>query len=176
MVNQVRGASVTINDLVLDPNTMQVAAVDAMLSVTVKNARNYLEGLKGMVPGMAEISLPADGEELALNSVLPMLDAFGVTPMLQVNDSHLVVYAGDKGTSQAKATLAQTIEKNGMLSIGMDYARFFSIMAETMRASGQPVPDELSSLTDMDMQIQVNMDIDEQGVVMNSEMTIGGTR
>ena len=176
MVNQVRGASATFNDIMLDPNTMQVSAVDAMLSVTVKNARNYLEGLKGMVPGMAEIDLPADGEELALNSVLPMLDAFGVSPMLQVNDSHLVVYAGDKGTSQAKATLAQTIEKNGMLSIGMDYARFFSIMAETMRASGQPVPDELSSLTDMDMQIQVNMDIDEQGVVMNSEMTIGGTR
>jgi hypothetical protein len=176
MVNGVRGASVTVNDLVLDANTMQVAAVDAMLSVTVKNARNYLEGLKGMVPGMAEISLPAEGEELALNSVLPMLDAFGITPMLQVNDSHLVVYAGDKGTSQAKATLQQAIDKNGMLSIGMDYARFFSIMVETMQASGQPVPDELSSLTDMDMQIQVNMDIDEQGVVMNSEMTIGGSK
>ncbi|WP_019676325.1 hypothetical protein [Arsukibacterium perlucidum] len=173
MVHSVQGASITINDLAMDPNSMQVSAIDAVLSVTVKNARSYLEGLKGMVPGMAEITLPADGEELALNSVLPMLDAFGVTPMLQVNDSHLVVYAGDKGTAQAKATLQQAIEKNGMLSFGMDYARFFGIMAESMQATGQPVPEEFSSLTEMNMQVQVNMDIDEQGVVMHSQMTMG---
>lgn len=173
MVHSVQGASITINDLAMDPNSMQVSAIDAVLSVTVKNARSYLEGLKGMVPGMAEITLPADGEELALNSVLPMLDAFGVTPMLQVNDSHLVVYAGDKGTAQAKATLQQAIAKNGMLSFGMDYARFFGIMAESMQATGQPVPEEFSSLTEMNMQVQVNMDIDEQGVVMHSQMTMG---
>ncbi|WP_213998401.1 hypothetical protein [Arsukibacterium sp.] len=173
MVHSVQGASVTINDLTLDPTTMQVSAVDAMISVTAKNARSYLEGLKAMVPGMAEITLPADGEELPLNSVLPMLDAFGVTPMLQVNDSHLVVYAGDKGTAQANTTLQQAIGKNGMVSFGMDYARFFGIMTQAMQASGQPVPEEFSSLTEMNMQVQANMDIDEQGMVMNSQMTMG---
>ncbi|MDX1677909.1 hypothetical protein [Arsukibacterium sp.] len=176
MVHSVQGASVTINDLVLDPNTMQVSAVDAMLSVTAKNARSYLEGLKAMVPGMAEIALPADGEELPLNTVLPMLDAFGVTPVLQVSDSHLVVYAGDKGTAQAKAVIEQPIAKNGMLSFGMDYARFFGTMAQAMQASGQPVPDEFSSLTEMQMQVQATMDIDEQGVVMHSQMTIGDAK
>lgn len=176
MVHSVQGASITINDLVLDPNTMQVSAADAMVSVTVKNARSYLEGLKGMVPGMSEITLPADGEELALNTVLPMLDAFGVSPMLQVSDSHLVVYAGDKGAAQASATLKQAIEKNGLLSFGMDYARFFGIMTETMQASGQPVPAEFSSLTEMKMQIQANMDIDQQGVVMHSQMAMGDAK
>lgn len=173
MVHSVQGTSVTINNLTLDPATMQVAAVDAMLSVTAKNARSYLEGLKAMVPGMAEITLPADGEELPLNTVLPMLDAFGVTPILQVSDSHLVVYAGDKGTAQAKALTKQAIEKNGMLSFGMDYARFFGIMEQAMQASGQPVPAEFSSLTEMKMQVQANMDINDQGVVMHSQMAIG---
>ncbi|SNY49616.1 hypothetical protein SAMN06297280_1480 [Arsukibacterium tuosuense] len=173
MVHSIQGASVTINNLAMDPNTMQVSAVDAMISVTAKNARSYLEGLKAMVPGTAEITLPADGEELPLNSVLPMLDAFGVTPMLQVNDSHLVVYAGDKGTAQAKATLQQAIQKNGMLSFGMDYAQFFGMMTEAMQASGQPVPEELSSFSEMKMQVQANMDIDEQGVVVHSQMTMG---
>lgn len=173
MVHSVQGMSVTVNDLALDPGTMQVSAADAMLSVTVKNARSYLEGLKGLVPGMAEITLPADGEELALNSILPMLDAFGVAPMLQVNDSHLVIYSGTQGQTQAAAVLSQAISKNGLMSFGMDYARFFGIMAQTMQASGQPVPEEFSSLTEMDMQIQVNMDIDQQGMVMHSEMTLG---
>ncbi|MBV2129281.1 hypothetical protein [Arsukibacterium indicum] len=176
MVHSVQGTSVTINNLAMDPNTMQPTAVDAMLSVTAKNARSYLEGLKAMVPGMAEITLPADGEELPLNTVLPMLDAFGVTPMLQVSDSHLVVYAGDKGTAQANAILQQAIEKNGLLSFGMDYARFFGIMQQAMQASGQPVPAEFSSLTDMNMQVQANLDIDKQGVVMQSQMTIGDAK
>ncbi|KKO44349.1 hypothetical protein WG68_16110 [Arsukibacterium ikkense] len=173
MVHSVQGMSVTVNDLVLDPGSMQVSAADAMLSVTVKNARSYLDGLKGMVPGMGDITLPADGEELALNSVLPMIEAFGVVPVLQVNDSHLVIYSGKQGQAQAAAVLSQAISKNGLMSFGMDYARFFGIMAESIQAAGQPLPDEFSSLTDMKMQIQVNMDIDQQGVVMNSEMNLG---
>jgi hypothetical protein len=172
MVHSVQGASITVNDVTLDASTMQVSALDAMLSVTVKNARSYVEGLKAMVPGMAEITLPADGEALPLNSLLPMLDAFGVTPMLQVSDSHVVVYSGDKGQDQAVALLKQPIEKNGLLSFSMDYGRFFGIMSETMQASGQPIPAEFSSLTEMDMQLQLTLDIDKQGVVLHSQMLL----
>lgn len=176
LVHSVQGASITVNDVTLDASTMQVSALDAMLSVTVKNARSYLEGLKAMVPGMAEMTLPADGEALPLNSLFPMLDAFGVTPMLQVSDSHVVVYSGDKGQAQAVAVIKQPIEKNGLLSFGMDYARFFGIMSETMQASGQPIPAEFSSLTEMDMQLQLTMDIDKQGVVMHSQMLLGSAK
>ena len=45
------------------------------------------------------------------------------------------------------AVAAEPLEKNGLLSFGMDYGQFFQTLEAAMAATGEPVPAELQQLS-----------------------------
>lgn len=173
MANGVQGMSMTINSLTLDSSTMQPTAVDALVSVSVANARSFIGGLAALSPALADVELPQSGEEADLTQLIPQAAMLGVAAKVKLADDHVLVYSGTTAKQQADAVAASKLEKNGLFSMGLDYAAFFNTLAQAMESSGQPVPDNFKALQEMDMKLMMSVDITEQGIQTKTRMEVG---
>lgn len=172
MANGLQGASVTVNSLTMDNTTMQPTELDALLTMSVENVRSFIEGLAMLSPGLADVKLPAAGVEVDLADIVPQAAMFGVAAKLKLADDHLLIYRGDKATQQADAVANSKLVKNGLFSLGMDYAAFFTTLLSTMESSGQPVPENLKALQDMKMKLAMSVDITQQGIQTKTQMEL----
>ena len=176
MANGLQGISVTVNQVELDATNMMPSKLDALVTLSVANARGFIEGLAALAPAVAQIELPATGEEANLADILPQAAAVPVAAKLKLADDHLLIYTGDTATKQANAVAGSSLAKNGLLSVGMDYSAFFRVMATTMESSGQPVPESFQSLQDMNMKLAMTMDITSQGILTQSNMELSAAK
>lgn len=172
MANGLQGVSVTVNSLALDSSNMMPTEVDALLTLSVANARSFIEGLAMLSPALANVQLPAPGAEADIADIIPEAGIFGVAAKLKLADDHLLIYSGDKAKQQADAVASSKLAKNGLLSIGMDYAAFFTTLLSAMESTGQPVPENLKSLQDMKMKLAMSVDITEQGIISKTQMEL----
>jgi hypothetical protein len=170
MASGLQGLSVTINDAELDLTTSNLKSADALITVSAENARTFFEGFKAMYPPLATVALPAAGEELDLATVIPEVAVLGIQPKLALADSHLLLYVGPTATTQSAAVAKESLSKNGLLSFGMDYGRFFKTLESAMAASGTEVPADFQQFTNSNMKMSLKMDVNQQGLVLNSEL------
>jgi hypothetical protein len=170
MASGLQGLSVTINDAELDLSTSNLKSADALFTISAENARTFFEGLKALYPPLASVALPAAGEVLDLATLIPEVAMLGIQPKLALSDSHLLVYVGPTATAQSEAVAKETLTKNGLLSFGMDYGRFFKTMESAMKASGTEVPADFQQFSNSNMKMTLKMDINQQGFVINSDM------
>jgi len=170
MASGLQGLSVTINDAELDLSTSNLKSADALFTISAENARTFFEGLKAFYPPLASVALPAAGEELDLASIIPEVAVLGIQPKLALSDSHLLIYVGPTATTQSAAVAKETLAKNGLLSFGMDYGRFFKTMESAMKASGTEVPADFQQFSNSNMKMTLKMDVNPQGFVINSDM------
>lgn len=175
MASGLQGISVTINGVELDAASSNLKNADALVTVSAANARTFFEGLKALYPPLAATKLPAAGEELDLASLIPEVAVLGLKPQLAMSDSHLLLYVGDKAKAQSVAVAAAPLEKNGLLSFGMDYGQFFKTLEAAMAATGEPVPEELQQLSGNQMKLGISLDVDQQAIVMRSQMELTKT-
>ena len=174
MAGSVKGASITINDIAMDPTTGMPSAVDALVSISADNAQSLIQSLLMFYPAMAGIPLPAPGEELELNELFPMAAAFGLAPKLMLSGDHALVYQGERAQQQARQLAGTTLSQNGLLHFGMNYAKLFSAMAAGMATSGMEVPPEVDAMKDTPFQLGISMDIEPTGIAIESTMHFGG--
>ena len=170
MASGLQGLSVTINDAELDLSTSNLKSADALVTISAENARTFFEGLKAFYPPLASVALPAAGAELDLASIIPEVAILGIQPKLALSDSHLLIYVGPTATTQSAAVAKETLAKNGLLSFGMDYGRFFKTMESAMKASGTEVPADFQQFSNSNMKMTLKMDVNPQGFVINSDM------
>lgn len=172
MANGVQGVSVALNQFELDAQTQQAKAVDALVSISATNARAVVEGFKAMSPEFASIQLPKEGEAMDLASFLPPGAMPDIKPVLQLNNSHLVVSVGEKAKAQADAILKESSSKNGLMSLGVDYKSFFTTLLASMPVVDPAQAEQFELMKQMDMKAVVRTDIDQHGFVMTSEVVI----
>lgn len=175
MASGLHGVSVTINDAELDMNTSNLKDADALVTVSADNARTFFEGIKAFYPPLAAVTLPAAGEELDLASVIPEVAVLGLQPKLALADSHLLLYVGPKATSQSAMVAKESLTKNGLMSFGMDYGRFFKTMEEAMAASGTEVPANFHQLSGSNMKLLLKMDVNQHGLLISTDMEMAQT-
>lgn len=170
MASGLHGLSVTINDAELDLTTSNLKSADILVTISAENARTFFEGLKGFYPPLATVALPAAGEELDLASIIPEVAILGIEPKLALSDSHLLLYVGSTASTQSKAVAQESLSKNGLLSFGMDYGRFFKTLESAMKASGAEIPPDLQQFAGSNMKMMVKMDVNQHGLLVNSEL------
>jgi len=170
MASGLQGLSVTINDAELDMMSSNLKSADALMTISAENARTFFEGLKAFYPPLANVALPAAGEELDLASVAPEVAMLGIQPKLALSDSHLLLYVGPKATSQSAAVAKEGLSKNGLLSLSMDYGRFFKALEDSMKATGAEVPADLQQFAGSKMKMVVKMDVNQQGFILHTDM------
>lgn len=176
MASALQGVSVTINEVELDLATSNLKNADALVTVSATNARVFVEGLKALYPPLAAVALPAVGETLDLATVVPEVAVLGVKPQLELNDSHLLIYVGEKAKVQAATVAKENLTKNGLFSFGMDYAQFFKAMETAIKASGEAVPADFNGLSNSQMKMVLTADIDQHGLVVKSVMQMAPTK
>ncbi len=172
MASGLQGVSVTINGVELDAASSNLRNADALVTVSAANARTFFEGLKAFYPPLANTKLPAAGEELDLASVIPEVAVLGVKPVLALSDAHLLLYVGEKAKAQAATVAAEALQKNGLLSVGMDYGQFFQTLQTAMAATGEPVPAELQQWSGNQMKMALSVDVDARAIVLNSQVEV----
>jgi hypothetical protein len=172
MASGLQGVSVTINGVELDPVNSNVKNADALVTISAANARTFFEGLKAFYPPLATTKLPAAGEELDLASLIPEVAVLGVKPLLALSDSHLLLYVGDKAKAQSVTVAAEALQKNGLVSFGMDYGQFFQTLQTAMAATGEPIPAELQQWSGSQMKMAVSLDVDARAIVLNSQLEV----
>jgi len=170
MANGVQGLSVTLNNFEMDTATGQPKSLDALVTVSATNARAVIESLKAMVPDLASIPLPKDGEAQDLSAMLPPGAMPDLKPMLQLNNSHVAISVGDKGKTQADAVMKEATSKNGLMSMGIDYKAFFGTVLAAMPVDSPEQQKEFEQLQKIDMKLNMTMDVNDSGLVFSTQM------
>jgi hypothetical protein len=170
MASGLQGISVTINDAEMDLTTSNLKSADALVTISAENARTFFEGLKAFYPPLANVALPAAGEELDVAAIAPEVAMLGIQPKLALSDSHLLLYVGPTATTQSAAVAKESLSKNGLLSFGMDYGRFFKTLESSMKASGTEVPPDFQQFAGSNMKMTIKMDVNQQGLILNTDM------
>lgn len=170
--NGLQGISVTINGFSMDMATGQPTTADALITLSADNPQALFANAKAMVPPLAGITLPAAGEEISVAEIFPPIAMLGLDARLKASGNHLLLYVGDKAKAQANVIGQEKLSKNGLLSFGMDYKQFFTAMSDMISMSGQPMPPELESMMNTNMQLGLSFGIDQHGVVIATDMKL----
>lgn len=170
--NGLQGMSVTINGFSMDMATSQPKTADALITLSADNPQALLANAKAMAPPLAGITLPADGEEISVAEIFPPVAMMGLDVRLKASGNHLLLYVGDKAKAQADTIGKEKLSKNGFMSLGLDYKQFFMAMSDMISMSGQPMPPELESMMDTDMQFGMAFGVDQHGVVITTDMKL----
>ena len=170
MANGLQGVALTVNQLEYDAVQMTPKTVDALLTLSGDNLLALLESAKALRPDLAGLSVPKAGETVDLSTQIPELQALGLSLKLLAGDKHLALYSGSKAEAQAKVQVTQPLTKNGLLSVGFDYAKFFAVLEQTLTASGETLPPELAGMKDNNMRGGVLTSVTANGVEIKSEI------
>lgn len=170
MANGLQGIALTVNQLEYDPLQMTPKSVDALLTLSGDNLTALVESAKALRPDLAALTVPKAGETVDLTSQIPALQALGLSLNLLAGEKHLALYSGPVAAAQAKTQVAQALSKNGLLSVGFDYAKFFAVLEQTLAASGEALPPELAGLKDNSMRGSVLTAVTPNGIEVKSQI------
>lgn len=170
VANGLYGVAAAINEFEFDMSGEGTTSLDAVVSVSAENVQALYASLQTFVPFLAQQPLPAEGEVLNMAEVVPMLGQFGVDVFAKASAEHLVVYSGTEGTVQADSVLSESLTKNGLNALTIDYGKFFEQMIPIMQMSGQPIPPELEGMLDTKMVVSMSTDVNDTGLVFKTTM------
>ncbi|QYJ74656.1 hypothetical protein [Shewanella sp. FJAT-52076] len=159
------GAAVLDYDLQITDDAPSVKKLDALVSLSAEDPAFLFDMVKPFAPMLGQIDLKS-GDDVDLSDFIPA--EFGVTAKLGLRGQHLVVYSGEGGKRMAESLKGETLAANGLFGMSADYGRLLAPLMTLMEASGEEIPEELEALKDYKMQVQMGMDINEQGPVFNT--------
>lgn len=170
MANGVKGVSVSLLDYKMSSPQQepQLESLDALVGLSADNPSMLFNMVKAFVPMLAEVELAENGAATDLSPLLMLPPELGIKPMLAIKGQHLVVYSGDKGLALADKLAAEKITANGLYSMSADYGKMFTPALSILEMSGEPIPGELQMLKDYNMRVQMNFDVNQQGLVFGS--------
>lgn len=171
MASGIQGAAVNLNAVDYDFDKQAVSEADGFISFAIKDARSFVEGIKSFAPPpFAELTLPEVGQSLALKDSLPMLGALGLDPKLTFGQDIAVVYIGDKAAAQVAKLTQEKVAKNGIYQVHIDYAFLFSKIKSMAELQGEPIPDEVNDLLNMNIKTEQRLDITNDGIELSGKV------
>ena len=174
MANSIKGVSAAIIDYSLDENEseMTIKSLDAIISLSANDPRALFNIISTFRPELADVKLPADGNVVALSSLVPFSPLPGLTPKLIMHKEHMVIFNGDRAEKIANALGDKPITATGIYSISIDYSKAFTPLVTAAELSGQAIPPELEDLKNYNLRINTGLQINEQGIELSSYMDL----
>ncbi|MCG9697574.1 hypothetical protein [Shewanella sp. Isolate11] len=170
--NGVKGIALSVSDYQLDNDTQEFAVknLDAIMSLSAEDPASLFNMIKPFAPMLANVNLPQDGSAIELNSLLPFPAYLDVKVYMALKGKHLVIYSGDQSKRFADKIADEALTSNGLLTMSSDYNKMFTPVMQLLEMSGEPVPEELSSLKDYNMKVKMDLDVNQQGIVIDSSV------
>ena len=139
-------------------------SLNGLLSLHADNPEMIFNSVKMFSPELQNIQLTANGEEVALNKLIPIDPALNINPKAVIKGNHLVIYNGELGKQAAEKLGTEKLSANGLYQTSFDIERIFSPIVDVINASGEEAPENLKMLLDYDMNMNMNLDINDQGI------------
>ncbi len=177
MAAGVRGLAFSLMSLKLEQAEGAAAPapkdLDAVVSLSAKDPAALVQTASAMLPQLAALKIPADGSAVALPLPLPL----PLAPIAAVNGSHLTVYAGQQAERIAKELGRSSLESSqGILAGLFDYSRYYSLLAEAMKAMGKDDPKAaeaaalLEAMKNAKLRAAMKMDFTDRGVELKMSL------
>lgn len=174
IANSIKGISAAIIDYSLDENKSEltIKSLDAIISLSANDPKALFNIISTFRPELADVKLPANGNIVALSSLVPLSPLLGLNPKLIMHKEHMVIFNGDKAEIIANALGDKPMTATGMYSISIDYSKAFTPLVTAAELSGQAVPSELEDLKNYNLRINTGLEINEQGIEFSSYMDL----
>lgn len=170
MANGVKGLSMSLINYELNEGAEQLELkdLDAIVTLSADDPITLFNMVKPFAPELANIQLPTDGSAVDLNSALQLPPYLGFSANMALKGNHLAIYSGDKSQQIADGLAKETLSANGLLSVSADYGKMFTPMMTLLEMSGESIPPEFADLKDYNMKVKVDIDVNTQGIVIDS--------
>jgi len=175
MAQGVKGAAFSIKDFTLNTQGFRpkVDSIDGIVSLSAENPKVLFDLAKSFVPPLAAVQLPTDGTAVDLSTVLPVPNDINVKPMLALKGQHIVIYSGTQGEALANKLGGETPTSNGLMSMAIDYKQMLTPVLPMIEQQADPeVAEQLAVLKNMDLGMKVSLNLNGQGIQMNSEVDV----
>ncbi len=163
MANGAWGASITINDVMMDHSEKGPESIDAIVTISADNPRLIYTMLAGILPNFKGVRLPEDSSSIAINLPGP---SDGLSAMIAVKGKHLVLYSGEKGTRMANALESVPLSSNGVWSMNLDYGRYGQLLSDVVpdTQDSQDAKQLIDYLKSVKIQESASFDFTDRGL------------
>lgn len=174
MADGLKGSSIGILDYTIGEISEQptLDSLDALFTVTAEDPQQIFESVKMFVPQLQQVQLSEGSEPVEISSIYPIPAEINISPKLAIKGKHLVIYNGEKGEKVANSLSSEEINANGLTSLAFDFKKIFTPMVTAVELSGETMPEEMQSLSNIDARMKSTFDINSQGLVFTSYMNV----
>ncbi len=170
MANGVKGISLGLFDYSIKQlnHAPALASLDALLTISADNPQQIFNSVKIFSPELQQVELSDNGEEIDLTAILPIPAQYSLAPKLAIKGQQLLIYSGEKSKKIAASLSSGPLNKNGMFKLSLDFKRMFTPIATAAQLAGQSIPEEAMFLRDYDARMKMGLDINPQGIILDS--------
>ncbi|MGI9219404.1 MAG: hypothetical protein ACR2QS_00035, partial [Woeseiaceae bacterium] len=186
-VNDFRGFTVILDDIEgLNMATQTPpTAIDGRILLAMDNAPSFVAMGAMFSPELASLNLQPDGQPVLLD--VPQAQMLGSAVYAALADESLALSIGDGAESELSTMLAADAEDNGVFfNFSMDAERYYSFMGEAIATAEQDddenkmtpefqeaMREVMLAIADMYDRMTLDMRFTDDGVVMDSTITLG---
>ena len=170
MAAGVKGGSAAVFDYSISENNdqAQLDSFDALLAVHVDNPVAIFNSLKMFVSPLQQMELTNNGPAISLKDLFPTPPELNLDPQLAIKGNHLVVYNGNKGLQEAEKLALEKLSANGIYQLSFDAKKILTPISDAAKLAGEIIPEEAMFLMDYDARMNINLDINDQGIRFDS--------
>ncbi len=168
ILSGIKGIGIGVSNLAMDSRQMPTE-LDGIITLTAGNPDALISMAQQMNPMMSMVQIPSDGSaaEIAFLKSAPLPS----TPKVAKYDNHIVVFAGDEASRQAKDLKSEGVEPNGVLYLSLNYKKLFGIMS-TMPGMNDPALKEvMDNFIENEVTIGGSIDFNQKGIEIIGDMS-----
>lgn len=170
MAAGVKGISGAIFDYSISENNdqAQLDSFDSLLAIHVDNPVAIFNSLKMFVPQLHQVQLTNNGPAVSLKNLFPTPSELNLDPQLAIKGNHLVIYNGNKGLQEAEKLALEKLTANGIYQLSFNAKKILTPISDAATLAGEIIPEEAMFLMDYDARMNINVDVNEQGIRFDS--------
>lgn len=170
IANGVKGVSLGLFDYTIKQfnHSPSLASLDALLILSTDNPQEIFNSVKMFSPELQQVELSDNGEEIDLTAIFPIPGQYSLAPKLAIKGQQLLIYTGQKSQKIAATLSSEPLNKNGFFKLSLDFKKMFTPIATAAQLAGQSIPEEAMFLRDYDARMKMGIDINPQGIILDS--------
>lgn len=154
----------------------RLESLQAVVALHADSPETIFNSLKMFSPELQQVQLTKAGETVSLNEIVPIDPALNINPQVTIKGNHLVIFNGDLGKQTAEKLATEKLSTNGLYQTSFDSERFFTPLVDVINASGKDVAENLMMLLDYNMNMNLTLDINDQGIRFDTVIKTQSTK
>ena len=166
----VKGVSAAIFDYSIGhiDDQPQLEKLDALVAIHADDPEAIFNSIKMFTPALQQTDLKDNGPAISLSELFPAPAELQLDPKLTIKGNHLIIYNGNKGLQEAEKLGLEKLSASGLYQVSFNAKKMFEPITTAAELAGEIIPEEAMFLTEYDARMNINLDINDQGIRVDS--------